>query len=116
MKASHENIQSLDNGYGVRSVQFNRQILSIGGGYGRISFYDMRMNRYLETSETSHTKYLQTSLGWLNRDTVYHHHFQGMEIRNAIYTHKYDPTGSRLLAAGGPLQLGLYGNYAAIWS
>jgi hypothetical protein len=33
----------------------------------------------------------------------------------AIYTHCYDPTGSKLFTGGGPLAVGLYGNYAALW-
>jgi WD repeat-containing protein 40A len=36
-------------------------------------------------------------------------------FRNAIYTHCYDPTGTKLFTAGGPLALVLYGNYAALW-
>ncbi len=33
----------------------------------------------------------------------------------AIYTHCYDTSGTRLFAAGGPLQLGLKGNYLALF-
>ena len=34
---------------------------------------------------------------------------------NAVYTHEYDKSGTRLFTAGGPLPAGLSGNYAAIW-
>lgn len=34
---------------------------------------------------------------------------------NAIYTHQYDHTGTRLFTAGGPLPAGLWGNYAGLW-
>ena len=38
-----------------------------------------------------------------------------MEYPNAIYTHCYDPSGTKLFTAGGPLPAGLWGNYAALW-
>lgn len=33
----------------------------------------------------------------------------------AIYTHCYDESGTRLFAAGGPLQIGMKGNYVALF-
>ena len=33
----------------------------------------------------------------------------------AIYTHCYDTSGTRLFAAGGPLQCGLRGNYVGLF-
>jgi WD repeat-containing protein 40A len=33
----------------------------------------------------------------------------------AIYTHCYDHSGTRLFTAGGPLQVGIQGNYASVW-
>jgi len=33
----------------------------------------------------------------------------------AIYTHCYDTSGTRLFAAGGPLQFNLKGNYIALF-
>ena len=116
MRFPYHEIESLDEGHGVRSVEFHHQILSMGGGLGRISFYDTRINRYLDLDETKNKQYIQTGEGWLNRDLMYRYHFQGMDKHNAVYSHKYDPTGNRLLVAGGPLQLGLCGSYAAVWS
>lgn len=50
------------------------------------------------------------------RDAVYQEFFWENECYpNAIYAHCYDPTRMRLFTAGGPLALGLYGNYAAYW-
>lgn len=43
-------------------------------------------------------------------------HFEGMEVKNACYSHAWDPTETKLLAVGGPLAFGLSGNYAATWS
>ncbi|KAJ3069054.1 hypothetical protein HK102_007004, partial [Quaeritorhiza haematococci] len=44
-------------------------------------------------------KYLSTGQGWLCRDVVYQNHFQGMDIRNAVYTLSFDSVGGRLFAA-----------------
>ena len=49
------------------------------------------------------------------------HYVQNMEMQGvqkyspAIYTHCYDTSGTRLFAAGGPLQIGLKGNYIALF-
>jgi len=37
------------------------------------------------------------------------------EERQAIYTHCYDSSGTRLFTAGGPLPANLYGKYAGLW-
>ena len=49
------------------------------------------------------------------RDETYRDFFLDQEYPNAIYTHCYDDSGTRLFAAGGPLPAGLYGNYAGLW-
>ena len=41
-------INSMDESRGVRSLEFNRHVLAIGGGYGRISFFDVRAGKYLD--------------------------------------------------------------------
>ncbi|KAG0015765.1 DDB1- and CUL4-associated factor 12-B, partial [Podila clonocystis] len=51
-----------------------------------------------------------------NRDTAYAGGITGISIRNAVYTLEYDSTGTQLFTAGGPLQLGLCGAYAGLWS
>ena len=49
------------------------------------------------------------------------HYVQNMEMQGvqkyspAIYSHCYDTSGTRLFAAGGPLQIGLKGNYIALF-
>lgn len=51
------------------------------------------------------------------KDATYRDYFSGMPLPpSALYTHKYSPSLSRLLLAGGPLPLGLYGNYCAVWT
>ncbi|CAG8732910.1 4003_t:CDS:2, partial [Gigaspora rosea] len=98
----HE-IDSVDEG--VRSLNFDDHIITTGGGYGRLSFYDMRAQNYLvfntSNDESSVTcNYKETGSGWLN----------------AIYTLSYDESGTMLFTGGGPLQLGLKGSHATIWS
>ncbi|CAG8839191.1 31316_t:CDS:2, partial [Gigaspora margarita] len=89
----------------VRSLNFDDHIITTGGGYGRLSFYDMRAQNYLvfntSNDESSVTcNYKETGSGWLN----------------AIYTLSYDESGTMLFTGGGPLQLGLKGSHATIWS
>ncbi|CAG8514550.1 9043_t:CDS:10 [Diversispora eburnea] len=94
-----------------------------GWGFGRLSFYDMRAQKYLEfptkaeNNETSLVnKYKETGSGWLQHDSVYINHFAGFALQNAIYTLSYNQSGTKLFTGGGPLQLGLKGSYAAVWS
>ena len=55
---------------GVRSLQFNHNLVSIGTGAGHIYFYDMRSRRYLNSGTRSQTGKpaacsLKASGGWL---------------------------------------------------
>ncbi len=34
---------------------------------------------------------------------------------HAIYSHCYDPSGTKILTVGGPLTVGLHGHYASVW-
>ncbi|CAG8729561.1 22871_t:CDS:2 [Cetraspora pellucida] len=109
----HE-IDSVDEG--VRSLNFNDHIITTGGGYGRLSFYDMRAQNYLlfntSNDESSVTcNYKETGSGWLVRIDM-----TPLNIENAIYTLSYDESGTMLFTGGGPLQLGLKGSHATIWS
>ncbi|KAF9989120.1 DDB1- and CUL4-associated factor 12 [Mortierella antarctica] len=108
---------SCDEGWGVRSLDFKSHIITSGGGYGRVGFYDLRAQRYLDGFDDNIDRaYHEIGQGWLNRDTAYAGSIMGFQIRNAIYAMEYDSTGTRLFTAGGPLQLGLCGAYAALWS
>merc|ERR1719266_3118568 len=54
-------------------------------------------------------------LQWNQTVRHYMDHFQNQKYLPAIYTHCYDSSGTRLFAAGGPLQCGLEGNYIGLW-
>ena len=58
---------------------------------------------------------LKASRGWVMRDDHYADQYQTQKYSPAIYTHCYDTSGTRLFAAGGPLQCGLEGNYIGLW-
>lgn len=45
-------IDSLDGASGVRSLAWSHHVLSIGGGMGRISFYDLRNQSYLNLTSS----------------------------------------------------------------
>jgi len=106
---------SSEQGAGVRSVSFNSCIVTVGTGYGSLLFYDIRMNRLLEKQDGSPCQ-LKVGQGWLRRDSVYQQYFWEADCYpNAIYAHSYHPITKKLLTAGGPLALGLYGNYLAYW-
>jgi len=95
--------------WGIRSIDIFHHFISIGGGFGRMSFYDLRNKSYIETREGKYT--LKTGSGWV--DPAYH--FSEFMGHHAIYSNKFDPSGSRLLVAGGPIMHNAKGSYAAVW-
>ena len=108
-------ITSIDKSWGVRSIAYNEHILSMGTGRGNVYFFDLRAWKYLENDEGDSIA-LRTSEGWIRRDSNYYTFFNSIpKLPNAIYTHSYSPDNRKLYVAGGPLQLGLYGNYSSIW-
>jgi len=104
----------------------------MGTGTGMLMFYDCRARNYLENPQDltldlqrkgsemilpleSKPVVLQASHGWVYPDAMYRDMFQNRDYRPAIYTHCYDPSGTKIFAAGGPLPASLHGNYAALW-
>ncbi|KAF9117055.1 DDB1- and CUL4-associated factor 12 [Mortierella sp. AM989] len=110
--------ESCEEGCGVRSLDFKSHIITTGDGYGRIGFYDVRAQHYLDVFDDGETKrrFHDIGPGSLDKDTIFAGSIAGMAIRNAVYVMAYDSTGTRLFAAGGPIQLGLSGSYAGLWS
>lgn len=101
-------------GGGVRSLTFKEDILTIGTGVGHVLFFDVKGGKYIET-ECEQVCSLKVGKGWLLHDENYREFFMDHYYPNAIYTHQYDHTGTRLFTAGGPLPAGLWGNYAGLW-
>ncbi|GAB1288403.1 DDB1- and CUL4-associated factor 12 [Apodemus speciosus] len=111
----------------IRSVSFYEHIITVGTGQGSLLFYDIRAQRFLEERLSAcygakprlagENLKLTTGKGWLNHDETWRNYFSDIDsFPNAVYTHCYDSSGTRLFVAGGPLPSGLHGNYAALWS
>jgi len=117
-------IPSLDEGCGVRTVGIRHQVITVGGGLGRMSFYDMRASKYMDIlpGKSQHWKkeaghgqsFFTVGDGFLKRDNIFEEFFQQHVMQHAVYTHAYDPSGTKLFVGGGPRYFGLTGCYAAV--
>ncbi|XP_054373747.1 DDB1- and CUL4-associated factor 12-like isoform X2 [Molothrus ater] len=124
-----KSVCSKERGSGIRSVSFYEHIITVGTGQGSLLFYDIRAQRFLN-EKPPHACYgqkqklggseilkLTTGKGWLNHDETWRNYFSDIHFfPNAVYTHCYDSSGTKLFVAGGPLPSGLHGNYAGLWS
>ncbi|XP_039614978.1 DDB1- and CUL4-associated factor 12 [Polypterus senegalus] len=121
-----KSVSSRERGSGIRSVSFYEHIITVGTGQGSLLFYDIRAQRFLEDPDgvgCNHKRLpgegilkLTTGRGWLNHDETWRSYFSDINFfPNAVYTHCYDASGTKLFVAGGPLPSGLHGNYAGIW-
>ncbi|EMP32509.1 DDB1- and CUL4-associated factor 12, partial [Chelonia mydas] len=120
-----KSVCSRERGSGIRSVSFYEHIITVGTGQGSLLFYDIRAQRFLD-EKPNHTcrgqkqklggseiLKLTTGKGWLNHDETWRNYFSDINFfANAVYTHCYDSSGTKLFVAGGPLPSGLHGNYA----
>ncbi|XP_036384844.1 DDB1- and CUL4-associated factor 12 isoform X2 [Megalops cyprinoides] len=122
-----KSVSSRERGSGIRSVSFYEHIVTVGTGQGSLLFYDIRAQRFLEDPSSPSCGYRQrpgegvlkltTGKGWLNHDETWRSYFSDISsFPNAVYTHSYDSSGTKLFVAGGPLCSGLHGNYAGLWS
>jgi len=91
----------------VRSLNFYGNYVSMGGGGGYLSFYDLQKMGYSKLNSKQDIYYYMSGKGWKESDT------QGA---HAIFTHNYNPEGNMLFVAGGPLNSSSLGCYSAIWS
>lgn len=101
-------------GGGIRSLSFKEDVLTIGTGVGHVLFFDIKAGKYFDCN-CGHACTLNVGHGWLLHDENYREYFMDNNYPNAIYTHEYDLSGTRLFTAGGPLPAGLWGNYAGLW-
>ncbi|XP_077276713.1 DDB1- and CUL4-associated factor 12 homolog isoform X2 [Temnothorax americanus] len=101
---------------GITSASFQGSVLTIGSGLGMLLFYDIKAQKYLESSINSKTVILKTSKEYVYSHEDYRDGVQYMRLSPAIYTHCYDASGTRLFTAGGSLLSSNYNyNYAGLW-
>ena len=125
-------IPSLNNGWGVRCMHVSANILTIGGGIGRLAFYDLRASKYLNlpkaTQKTSfkdlpplyssyceEVDFHESGKGNIQRTFSFDSFYSNQDIKQGICTLGYNWDESKLFTGGGPLQLNLCGSYAAVW-
>lgn len=106
----------------VRSLSFtptstSQTMLTIGGGRGNIYFYDERSRKYLMNEYgLRHQLENNKACVQLSDSFVFDSEWAQEYLLPAILCHQWDPTGTRLLVAGGPLQAVLQGFFAGVWS
>jgi WD repeat-containing protein 40A len=101
--------------YGVRSLSWRGPLLTLGTGAGEVLFYDVRNDKFL-TCKCGHSEVLRINSGHTVSSEMFDDMFHDYPVPNAVYTHCYDPSGSRLFTAGGPISAAGCGNFATIWS
>ena len=111
---SVRSIKSQKLGYGVRSVTFNGNILTIGTGLGQILFWDLRACDFLESAMVPKRR-VALSASSCDAHQELFSPFEEESYMPSIYTHCYDKSGTRLFAGGGPLQRDINGSYIALW-
>lgn len=102
-------VSSVNEGQGVRSVGFCRNVLSIGGGRGRLSFYDLVAAKFVECRVDPDLSRNQRFFhvmgpGFLSPNNPAP--LDESETCMAIYTHSWDRHQKRLFIGGGPLLVG----------
>ena len=95
---------------GVRCLQQMDDIISVGGGEGRLSFLDLRMNDWIPCKSLN---FVQTNKALWQVDHV--ETFSNLNVTNAIYTHDWHSSGTKIFVGGGPLMMGFNGSYAALY-
>lgn len=108
-------IKNLGHAQGIRSLSFQENTITIGASGPNLFFYDIRSRSYLHDALEKPIE-KKTTPGFVLQNHQYHI-FRGQHrsVDTSIMTHCYDDSGMRLFAAGGPLALTLFGNYAAVW-
>lgn len=106
---------SPDSHSGVRSVEFNNHLMSFGTGKGSLVFHDTRhSSKALKIHQMSDTSSCCTVLenplqGWNEpSNSIYN-------SKHAIYSHKWDPSATKIFFCGGPLTYGSRGNVCGLW-
>lgn len=115
---------------GIRSISSDGTHVTFCTASGLIAFTDLRLPLLFPIGDTpkTHQNRQSTSRPILHRNShsyqllggyvrpteFYTAHFPGLPVEQAIFTHAYDPTGTRLFVGGGPALEALDGCQAAM--
>lgn len=98
--------RSPNRSMGVRSIGFRGNLMTVGGGMGRLSFYDLVAGAWMRFEDNKCYRSLRRQLLVpAGRQEEY----------QAVYAHNWDRDGARLFVGGGPLLLQEIGAHASIW-
>ena len=64
------NIKTLEHNQSIRSLSFHHQILTIGSGFGKICFYDLRAGKFMAWGEEAKQD-LEMGSGWLCPNSIF---------------------------------------------
>lgn len=82
--------ESCDEGWGVRALDFKSHIITTGGGFGRLGFYDLRAQKYLDGFDNgqSNRRYQEIGPGWLVR-SIFKKKRDGKASPSSFLTHEH---------------------------
>lgn len=111
-------IPSFNEIHGIRSLEWiDENILSVGGGSGRLSFFDNRKdNGFIKIHDKN---FYKVNPGWIKKDEIYNY-LDDMSHNNyhnniSIFTHKYNHYNKKIFVAGGPTCAGVTGSFIEIF-
>ena len=98
------------NGYdGIRSIEIKDNTLSCGTGSGSLMFHDLRVPESPVTVVESHIQ------GRFEQSRYSVFPYRSTSFTPAIYSHKWDQSGTRIFFCGGPLACGLDGHFCGLY-
>jgi WD repeat-containing protein 40A len=111
-------VPSVDEGWGVKSLSTFDHLVTVGGGLGRLSFFDVRKCEYLALPHHDQDSAIFRQCHGALRDSPVRAEYARRRLPTlcGLMSHAWDASRSRLLVAGGPLFADLSGIYAAVWN
>eukprot|EP00951_Prasinocladus_malaysianus_P025496 scaffold223663_cov40-Prasinocladus_malaysianus.AAC.2 len=70
--SSVQNVPALERNQSIRSITIENNLLTVGSGFGKISFYDLRAGKFMEWQDKSSSRQtLDMGQGWLCPSTIF---------------------------------------------
>ena len=101
---------------GIRSLSVLDNVLSVGSGSGNLSLFDLRRDAFLRVDGGDPDG---RPGPWAGGGEGGRHPYclpLDWPSRPACFTHSWDPSGTRIFAAGGAIFSEAVGVYAAVWA